>query len=179
MMITPMLRIVVLLTMLVSSSASGVALDQAYRLVPGDLISIQVFGEPDLSFEVRVTERGVISYPFLGEVRLQGLTASEVEARVAQGLRDGYLVAPRVNVAVLEYRPVYVNGAVAQPNSFPYTPGLTVRKALSMAGGLTERASDKKIYIVSEADPTSTPLKARMDSPLRPGDTITVGESFF
>lgn len=175
----PVFVLLALIAALVPATGWSDSLAQGYRLVPGDLISIQVFGESDLSVEVRITERGVISYPFLGEIRLEGLSSAEVEERVAEGLRAGYLVDPRVNVAILEYRPVYVNGAVSQPNSIPYTPGLTVRKALSMAGGLTERASDNKIYIVSAADPTSTPLKASLDSPVRPGDTISVGESFF
>ena len=62
---------------------------------------------------------------------------------------------------------------------FQYAPGLTVRKAISIAGGFKERASKEKIFIIREDDPTQTPKKVDLNASVNPGDIITVEESFF
>jgi len=79
----------------------------------------------------------------------------------------------------VEYRQFYINGEVAGAGGFPYQPGLTVRKAISLAGGLKERASKDKIFIVHDDSGTSEAIKATLDTEVRPGDTITIEQSFF
>lgn len=151
-----------------------------YKLSTGDVISISVFGEDDLKRDkVRLTDAGTISYPVLGEIQVRGKTVGELEKFITDGLRGTYLVNPRVSVTIDEYRPYFVNGQVANNGSFPYQPGLTVRKAIAIAGGFKERASQSKITIVRDGDATNTPVKADLNTPVHPGDTITVGESFF
>lgn len=150
-----------------------------YRLGTGDKIRIQVFDEPDLSFEVRVTDAGAVTYPFLGEVKLSGRTPVEVETTIYKGLKGGFLVEPKVHVSILEYRQFYVNGEVKQPGGFSFIPGLTVRKAVSLAGGLTDRASEKKIFVIRDDDPTHKRQQVSMEEVLRPGDIVTVEQSFF
>jgi polysaccharide export outer membrane protein len=151
-----------------------------YRLGSGDVIRIQVFDEVDLSMEVRLSDAGTISYPFLGEIRVAGITMSRLEDVIIVGLKDGYLIDPKVNVAVLEYRPFYINGEVEQPGSFPFQPGLTLRKAIALAGGFTERASKSKIYLIAEGmSQVANPKQVGMDDPLKPGDIITIEQSFF
>jgi polysaccharide biosynthesis/export protein VpsN len=150
-----------------------------YKLGAGDLIEILVYGEEDLTAETRVSGEGVISYPFLGELRLSGLTIKSVEALIHAGLKNGYLVNPRVTVSILEYRPFYVNGEVEAPGGFPFLPGLTVQKAVSLAGGFTDRASRRKIYVIHEGHDEMEPKQVSLSSPVNPGDIITVHESFF
>lgn len=151
-----------------------------YKLAAGDVISISVFGENDLRRDkVRLTDAGTISYPVLGEIQVRGKTVGELEKLITDGLRGTYLVNPRVSVTIDEYRPYFINGQVANNGSFPYQPGLTVRKAVAIAGGFKERASQSKITIVRDGDPTNTPVKVNLNTPVHPGDTITVGESFF
>ena len=151
-----------------------------YRLSTGDVISISVYGEDDLRREkVRLTDAGTISYPVLGELQVRGKTVGELEKIVTDGLRGTYLVNPRVAVTIDEYRPYFISGQVANNGSFPYQPGLTVRKAVSIAGGFRERASQSKITILRDGDATNTPVKADLNTPVHPGDTVTVGESFF
>lgn len=151
-----------------------------YRLATGDVISISVYGEDDLKKEkVRLTDAGTISYPVLGEIQVRGKTVGELEKLLTDGLRGSYLVNPRVAVTIDEYRPYFINGQVGNNGSFPYQPGLTVRKAVVIAGGFKERASMSKIFIVREGDPTNTPIKVDLNAPVHPGDIITVGESFF
>ncbi len=156
------------------------SLDSIYKLGAGDQLSIQVFGEPDLSFdEVRLTDAGTFSYPFLGEIRAKGLTSSEVEWLITRGLKGDYLIDPKVTVRILEYRPFFVNGEVKRPGGYPFKAGLTLRKAIALAGGFTERASRNKMHIIRDADRTNEPIKATLDSNVYPGDIITVDESFF
>ena len=162
-----------------STQAPGETLSR-YRLSTGDVISITVFGEDDLKREkVRLTDAGTITYPVLGELQVRGKTIGELEKVITDGLRGKYLVNPRVAVTIDEYRPFFVSGQVANNGSFPFQPGLTVRKAVSIAGGFKERASRDKITIVRDGDPTNTPVKVDLNTRVHPGDTLTIGESFF
>jgi len=151
-----------------------------YRLGSGDVISINVFGEDDLKKEkIRLTDAGTISYPVLGELQVRGKTIGELEKLLVDGLRGRYLVNPRVSVTIDEYRPFFINGQVGSSGKFPYQPGLTVRKAVTIAGGFKERASLSKIFVVRESDPSNKPVKVDLNTPIYPGDMITVEESFF
>ncbi len=151
-----------------------------YKLAAGDVITIRVFGEDDLSREkIRLSDAGTIPYPVLGEVKALGLTIGEIERSITKGLDGRYLINPRVSVTIEEYRPFYINGMVTNPGGYPYQPGLTVLKAASLAGGFKERASFNKISIIREKDPTNTPHKVDINSQVNPGDTIFIEESFF
>lgn len=151
-----------------------------YKLAAGDVITIRVFGEDDLSREkIRLSDAGTIPYPVLGEIRALGLTIGEIEKTITSGLAGRYLVNPRVSITIEEYRPFYINGMVERPGGYPFQPGLTVLKASSLAGGFKERASFSKITIIREGDPNSRPQKAELNTPINPGDTIFVEESFF
>ncbi len=151
-----------------------------YKLAAGDVITIRVFGEDDLSREkVRLSDAGTIPYPVLGEVKALGLTIGEIERSITKGLDGRYLINPRVSVTIEEYRPFYINGMVERPGGYPYQPGLTVLKAASLAGGFKERASFNKISIIRENDPQNNPQKVDINSQVNPGDTIFIEESFF
>lgn len=148
-----------------------------YRLGPGDTVLVEVFGEPDLTVTTKIPQNGRLSYPFLGAIPANGMTPKQLETRIREGLAGDYLIDPKVTVTVAEYRPVFVNGQVKTPGSFPFQPGLTVRKAVSLAGGLTERASDKRISLIAEGG--SQKRQVAMDALIGPGDIVTVEESFF
>jgi len=151
-----------------------------YQLGSGDVITIVVFGEEDLKRgPIRLTDAGTISYPVLGELKVLGRTVGELEKIIADGLRGRYLVNPRVSVSVDQYRPYFIHGQVKSGGSFPFQPGLTVRKAVSVAGGFTERASKEKIFVIRDKDKKGGPVKVDIDTPVFPGDIITVEESFF
>lgn len=168
------------------SGATGVAenrissLVSAYKLGAGDVITIRVFGEDDFTKEkIKLTDAGTVSFPAIGEIKVLGLTIGDLERIVVNSLRGRILVNPRVSVQIEEYRPFYVNGMVDKPGGYPYQPGLTVRKAASLAGGFKERASLSKIYIIREGDPAQRPQKVELNTPVGPGDILTVEESFF
>ena len=152
----------------------------SYKLGVGDVITVQVVGEDELKREkVRLSDAGTLSFAYLGEIRVRGLTVGELEDFITKGLKVRYLLNPQVNVTINEYRNFFVNGLVDKPGGYPFTPGLTVRKAISIAGGFKERASKEKINVIREEDTKGLSQRVSLDAPVRPGDIITVEESFF
>lgn len=151
-----------------------------YKLASGDVLRITVFGEPDLTFEeIRLNDAGMFSYPFLGEIAAKGLTPNQVEKIIVNGLKQGYLVDPKVSLSQIAYRSIYINGEVQKPGSYPFEPGLTLAKAIALGGGLTERASIKRVTIVrGDGSPTLT-AKVTLNTVIAPGDTISIAQGFF
>jgi polysaccharide export outer membrane protein len=94
-------------------------------------------------------------------------------------LRGRYLLNPRVSVSIDEYRQFFVNGQVEKPGGYPFQPGITVGKAVAIAGGFKERASKTKIFVIREGDASHTPQKVDLNDAMNPGDIVTVEESFF
>jgi protein involved in polysaccharide export with SLBB domain len=153
--------------------------DNSYRLSSDDEISITVFNEPDMSIDkIKVGTNGTISMPLLGQVTIKGLTVTELEKTITNRLLDGYLKKPNVTVSISEYRPFYINGEVNKPGSYPYRKDLTIEKAVALAGGFTERASKRAISLVAEEQKRSM-TSAPLNNAVKPGDVITVSESFF
>jgi len=160
--------------------AQGGASLSAYKLGAGDLITIRVLGEDDLRREkVRLSDAGTISFPILGEIRVKGMTVGGLEQTITRGLKGRYLLDPQVTVTLDEYRNFFVNGLVEKPGGYPFIPGLTVRKAITIAGGFKERAARDKLNIVRDDDPTQTPKRVDLNAPVYPGDILTIEESFF
>lgn len=166
--------------LLLQSTAALAEGNSTYKLGPGDVIRVNVFGEPDLTIlEIRLTDAGTFSYPFVGEVRAKGKTAAELEKMLADKLDGEFLVDPRVSVSILQYREFYISGEVKEPGGYPYQPGLTLRRAIALSGGLTELASKRRITIIRDQDPKRTPKKANLDTPVYPGDSINIDQGFF
>jgi polysaccharide export outer membrane protein len=152
----------------------------SYKLGAGDLITIRVLGEDDLRREkVRLSDAGTISFPILGEVRVKGMTVGALEETITKGLKGRYLLDPQVTVMLEEYRNFFVNGHVEKPGGYPFMPGLTVRKAISIAGGFKERAARDKINVIRDDDSTQTSKRVDLNAPVYPGDILTIEESFF
>jgi len=151
----------------------------SYQLGPGDKIHIQVFGEQEMNLDAKLSDAGTVIYPFMGEIKVSGLTIGQVARLITEGLKDRYLVDPKISVSVLEYRPFFINGEVAKSGAYPYQPGLIVQKAVSIAGGFSERASRSSVTLIRESDLTHAPVEVDLDTTVMPGDVITVEESFF
>ena len=160
-------------------AAAGAPDLSAYRLGIGDRVRVSVFGEPDLSVDADVDGTGHLSYPLLGSVPAARKTAAELAKSIATGLANGYLVNPDVRVTVVQYRPVYVTGQVNRPGAYAYSVGLTVEKALTLAGGLTRIASARGVYRLAEDAPATERRRVKMEDPVLPGDTLVVEESLF
>ena len=120
-----------------------------YQLGPGDNIKIQVYQNPELTLETRVSENGTISYPFIGAVRLGGLTISAAEQVIARALSSGkFIENPQVNIALLQNRgnQVSILGQVNRPGRFPLeTVNTRLSEILAMGGGIAASGADVAI----------------------------------
>lgn len=156
------------------------ASSQAYRLGSGDRLRIITFGEQQLTGEFRVSGTGDIALPLIGAVHAAGLTVPELERATAKALRAAKLFQkPSVSVEVLDYRPIFILGEVSRPGQYPYQPGMTVVTAVAVAGGFTYRAVDDVFSIVRRTDDGTVEGRAVRQSPVEPGDVITVYERRF
>ncbi len=170
----------VLLGLVLTVPAAAAQELSTYKLGSGDMISIRVLGEDDFKRErVRLSDAGTISFPILGEIRVKGMTVGALEDHITQGLKGRYLVNPQVTISIEEYRDFFVNGMVQKPGGYPFSPGMNVRKAITIAGGFRERASRDKFHIIRDDDPKQVPKRVDMNAPILPGDILTIEESFF
>lgn len=173
-----MLRIKIMLV--IFAFLPSISLSSDYLLGAGDEIKISVFQEPDLSFDkILIPESGVISYPFIGSLTVSGRTVESLEIEINDALVGDYLISPKVLVSIKKYRGVFVDGQVNLPGQYPYEPGLTVRKAISIGGGFNERADYDSILLIKENKKERSAMKVNLDAKLNPGDVIIVNESFF
>lgn len=124
----------------------ALAADSDYRLGPGDLLRVAVFGSPELSGEVRVSETGNITYPLIGAVPVSGKSPAQVEAQLVSAFTEGgYLKQPQVSVLVMEYRSqkVSVMGHVTKPGQYSLQSSSRVLDVLAEAGGpVNQEAAD-------------------------------------
>ena len=151
----------------------------SYRLATEDEISVTVFNEDNLNLnKVRISDNGTISMPLIGQIVVSNLTVAEVEKKIMGLLLQGYLKKPNLMVTITEYRPFYISGEVRNPGGYPFRQGLTVKKAVTLAGGFTERAAKSAISLVNESTQSDI-RKVMLDDDVKPGDVITIGESFF
>jgi len=163
----------------VTDTSVNLADPNAYVLGNGDVISILVFDESDLSMDAAIGDSGEINYSYLGALTVSGKTPVQLEREITTALRDGYLVNPSVNVTITQYRPFFINGEVRNPGSYSYQPGLTLDKAIALAGGLTDRASSRRMYVIRAKNVDQDRKRIRLSSQVGPGDVIEINEGFF
>jgi len=122
-----------------------------YPLGAGDAIKIQVFQNPDLTIETRVSENGSITYPLIGAMELGGLSIAVAEKKIAGALQTGgFIQNPQVNIVLLQIRgnQVSVLGQVNRPGRFPLEIANTrLSDMLANAGGATVNGDDIAIVV--------------------------------
>lgn len=172
-----------LLCVLFSNSYSQISdSNDEYRVHADDLLSINVFGQKDLSFDrIRVNSIGHISLPLIGELNVAGLRTVEIAAKIEMlYVTKDYLLNPQVTVFVKEYPAIFIYGEVNKPGAYPFENNLTIEKAIALAGGLAPRASEDKIMLRRKGrDNVERNNLVQMQKRIQPGDVITIGESFF
>jgi polysaccharide export outer membrane protein len=144
-----------------------------YQLGAGDRIKILVFEEADMSFDIKIDETGVFAYPYLGEVQLIGKLTEQLEKELTESLRGRVLVNPDISVSIVEYRPFSIGGEVEKPGSYPFQPGINVKKAINLAGGISDWGSNSRFTLERE-NKAQDDEEHTLDSPIYPGDTLTV-----
>jgi len=155
------------------------ALQQPYRLDSADTVRVTVFEQDALSNTYAVDQAGYIAFPLIGAVPARGHTAPEVEASIAARLRNGYLRDPDVSVQVDKYRPVFIMGEVGAAGQYSFVPGMTVQKAIAVAGGFSPRAQQLNADITRTVNGKVMTGRVRISDPLLPGDTVYVRERLF
>ncbi|MEW6101882.1 MAG: polysaccharide biosynthesis/export family protein, partial [Candidatus Omnitrophota bacterium] len=165
-----------------------------YRLQPMDVLNITVHGHPDLATKTRVSSDGYISFPLLGKVQVEHLTAQELEEALKVSLEEKYLVSAPVLVFIEEYHPrqVSIVGEVEKPGKYdmPFEKDMTLLEAIALAGGFTKDANLKKIKIMrlEEGEQKTIQVNAKeimtkgrkeKDIIVKVDDLIIVPESFF
>jgi polysaccharide export outer membrane protein len=172
-----------------AQDAGGVQVDRfvtAYRIGPKDLLEIKVREDVKLTTEARVSEQGTVNLPFLGEVRVEGLTAAELEKKLVE-LYTKWYNDPHVAVTIKEHesKQVSVLGGVAKPGFVQLLGRLTLIEAITAAGGLTKEAAREIIVLRTYQDGTTKNLRVPIDDlmikgdpgsniPLEPGDNVII-----
>lgn len=192
---TRLLSLFLLLMLSVPASEGDLkpaARPNTYKLRPMDVIRIQVFQEPDLDRELRISQDHTIVAPLIGVVNLKGRSVREAELLITRLYKQDYLINPQINVTVIEYaqRSVNVLGAVNSPGSVVLPPeqDLTLLDVIARAGGFSRLANRKRIsltrthaggetanYIINADQLVSGDM---IDGgPIQDGDIISVPES--
>ncbi len=148
-------------------------------LASGDRLRVIVFGQDALTNSYSVDGAGRISMPLIGLVNAQGTTTAALERAIEGRLRNGYLREPKVSVEVEAYRPFYVLGEVTTAGQYPFVNGLTIQKAIAIAGGFGPRATKWTVDVTRVIDGAPATATVPLTYPVNPGDTITVRERFF
>ncbi len=137
-----------------------------YPLSAGDAIRIQVFQNPDLALDTRISETGNITYPLIGEVKLGGLSVTAAEKKIADALKSGgFLQKPQVTLVLTQIRgnQVSVLGQVGRPGRFPLESTNTrLSDVLASAGGTTALGDDN---VIVTGVRNGKPLRRLIDLP--------------
>jgi len=152
--------------------------DGPYLLDTSDRLRVFVYGQPNLSRLYGVDHSGAISMPLIGRVSARGLTTYQLEAAIKSRLGAKYVKDPEVTVDVAQNRPFFILGEVRTAGQYPYVSGMTVRSAVAIAGGYSERANQRKIQITRRINGLVEKLDVPDDYVVQPGDTLLVYERF-
>jgi len=144
----------------------------SYSIGPKDLLTINVFEVPELNMTVRVSEDGFITVPLLGNINVTGLTRSQLEKKLIKLLEKSYLKSAQVTVFIKEYQSklVSVIGAVKNPGNYELVGKQTLLQMISIAGGLTEAASDRIVIIRQYKNGKSASLVINLDELMLKGN---------
>lgn len=150
-----------------------------YQLDTGDIVRVSVYGDAELSKTYKVDDSGSIAFPLVGAVQVRGSTTKDAANRLSRALANGYMRNPDVAVEIDQYRPFYIQGEVKNSGQFPYVYGMTVRAAISTAGGYSETADRGKAIVYRRQGDQMAKGPVDLDYPIYPGDTIVVSERWF
>ncbi|MGC9223223.1 MAG: polysaccharide biosynthesis/export family protein [Terracidiphilus sp.] len=165
--------------------AASASAKDTYIIGGSDVLSINVWKQPTLSGSLLVRPDGMISLPLVGDVQAAGLTPPQLAHEITERLWK-YIQDPNVSVVVtaIHSKMIYMIGEVAKTGPVEMTPDMTLLEAISSAGGLTEFANKKKMYLLRDVGGKrqkillhyKEALKGNQtyDLPLEAGDTIVV-----
>jgi len=145
-----------------------------YTLDTGDVLRVFVYGDDQISNQYMVDDNGSIAFPLVGPISVRGQTTQLAAARITAALANGFMRNPNVAVEIATYRPFFIQGEVINSGQFPYVYGMTIRAAISTAGGFTDTADRTRVTIYRPNGDQMIKGNIELDFPVRPGDTIVV-----
>jgi polysaccharide export outer membrane protein len=147
-------------------------------IISGDKLQITVLGQPAMTGEWVVDGSGIVAIPGLRSIQTSGLTARDLEKKISQALAAKGLAAAvnvkNLTVQQLTYDSFFVRGEVVAPGQFPFVEGMTILSAVAKAGGFTNRANIHQFTILRRIGGKVIEGSAQSNTPIRPGDVITV-----
>ncbi|HEX3047250.1 MAG TPA: polysaccharide biosynthesis/export family protein [Bacillota bacterium] len=152
------------------SSCAGLARADDYRLCPGDLLSIGVYGYEELQVQnMPIRPDGKLAFPLVGEIQAAGLTPADLSAKLTQALEE-YVKNPQVTINIVKFHTirVYVLGEVNHPGAYELEKEPNLLAAIGMAGGYTRYAVKRSVHVVHKA--TGQYVQANLDALLKKGD---------
>jgi polysaccharide export outer membrane protein len=155
------------------------AIDQSYLLDAGDRLRITVFGQEGLTNAYSVDAAGNVTLPLVGTLAARGMTTEQLSLSLSERLKQGYIREPKVAIEVEAYRPFFIHGEVTTPGQFAYVANMTVENAVAIAGGFAPRADRSKVTVSRTVGGQTTHATVGLSYPLRPGDTLRIGERWF
>ena len=162
-----------------AAASAPAAYDAAYQLDAGDKLRVVVYGQDGLTNTYAIDAAGAITMPLIGSVPARGRTPQGLAAAIAAKLRAGFIRDPSVAVEIDTYRPFFILGEVAAPGQYPYVPNMSVESAVAIAGGFSPRAQRDRVTITHTDPSGSFRTVVPLGTPIRPGDTVLVGERWF
>ena len=179
---------------LVCGTAPRVAAQTNYVLGPQDVVTVIVFGEPDLSRKFTIEQDGTFTFPLIGRVTARGLSPRALEQEIRKRLTGDFLKDPQVSVSVETYRSqkILVMGEVQSPSEYQLTGDMTLLAAIARAGSLTRMAGREAVIVRtppkrpgSNGEPVEPQIirvdlvelqagNMALNVPLQDGDTINV-----
>ena len=153
--------------------------NEPYTLDSGDKLRVVVFGQDVLSNTYSVDASGGVTIPLVGRIEARELTTAQLASAIAGHLKQSYIRDPSVAVEVETYRPFFVLGEVTYPGQYPFVPHMTAEKAVAIAGGFTPRAKKDAVVVTRKIRGVAARGTLPLQGPIRPGDTITIGERWF
>jgi polysaccharide biosynthesis/export protein len=179
---------------LAPASATERGPSDLYRIGPGDMLKVFVWGNPGLSDEVPVRPDGRVSIPLLEDVEAADKTPTELGREIEQQL-SAFVADPLVTVIVTGFvgpfsEQVRVVGEAAEPQAIPYRDDMTILDVMIEVGGLTEFAAGNRSTLVRLAEGQEQQYRVRLDDlvrdgdisanvAMRPGDVVIIPETFF
>ncbi|MGE5534845.1 MAG: polysaccharide biosynthesis/export family protein [Acidobacteriota bacterium] len=155
------------------------ATDGPYILRPNDHVRIKAYNDNLLTDQYEIDSNGYLSIPLVGRIKAAGLTTRQLEQRLVAQMKGKFEQKPEISVEVATYAPFYIYGEVKKAGEYPFRPGLTVADAVAIAGGLTYRADENKIYVHHAGRPTGQSVALGQPVRIFPGDNIRVSERMF
>jgi polysaccharide export outer membrane protein len=161
--------------------------DPGYVIGEQDMLDINVWKEPELSRVVPVRPDGKISLPLINDVQAAGLTPMQLATVITERLRGKFVREPQVTVVVtaINSQRIYLVGEISRAGAYPMLPNMTVLQALANAGGFSQFANLKNIYVLRNENGKQVRYpfnykdvikgqKSEQNITLKPGDTIVV-----